>query len=626
MPAEQKTTRNPWAWIPTLYFAEGIPYIAVMTISVIMYKRLGISNADIALYTSWLYLPWVIKPFWSPFVDLLKTKRWWIVTMQLLIGAGLAGVAFFIPVPFFFRATLAVFWLVAFSSATHDIAADGFYMLALDTHKQAMYVGIRSTFYRIASIMGQGVLIIVAGFLETHTGLQPLQISVEAGPGLHTRVVTEAGVPLPAAPATGEPCFVAFPPALTLGTETIPSDSAARLKAFAAEQNRLNGFVSAAEITSRAATGSDLSWWAGHVSQPLGSWIRRHFGENREPLPETALAGNTALVSVRLSRAPAPGESHVLVMHPDKGDKSIAMAGDDRLVFTAENWNTPAWLVIQADPKLDKPSHASFRGSSGNIPLAWSITFFIMAGLFIAFFLYHRYALPRPASDKPSAEVTAKNIVREFATAFSTFFRKKQVAAGIFFMLTYRFAEAQLLKLVTPFLLDQQDVGGLGLTTGEVGLVYGTIGILSLTIGGILGGLIAARGGLKKWLWPMALSMILTTVTFLYLAYTLPDNLLIINLCVGLEQFGYGFGFTAYMLYMIYYAEGEFKTSHYAICTAFMALGMMLPGMFAGWLQEQLGYRHFFLWVMICSIIPLIATALLKIDPEFGKKQPKTAG
>lgn len=623
MTQKNETTANPWSWIPTLYFAEGIPYIAVMTISVIMYKRLGISNADIALYTSWLYLPWVIKPFWSPFVDILKTKRWWILTMQLLIGAGLAGVAFFIPVPFFFRATLAVFWLVAFSSATHDIAADGFYMLALDSHKQAMYVGIRSTFYRIASIMGQGVLIIVAGFLESHTGLEPLQLEVKALPGHHSALQMEPAAPGAAAPSGGETFFTAYPEKVLLGTGTISGDSASLIKAFALEQNRLNGFVKPAPTPALDLKNQETSWWTGHISHPLGSWIRRHFGERREVTQEAAITGNTTLVQIRMNQPPAPGASHILVMHAVKGDKSIALVGDDRLVFTADNWDQPAWVVLQADPKLQEESTATFRGTSGNIPLAWSITFFIMAGLFIAFFLYHRFALPRPAGDKPSAQATATNIVREFATAFSTFFRKKQVAAGIFFMLTYRFAEAQLLKLVTPFLLDHKEVGGLGLTTGEVGLVYGTIGILSLTIGGIVGGIAAARGGLRKWLWPMALSMILTCITFLYLAYAQPESLLIINICVGLEQFGYGFGFTAYMLYMIYYAEGEFKTSHYAICTAFMALGMMIPGMFAGWLQEQLGYRHFFLWVMICSAIPLIATSLLKINPQFGKKQPQ---
>jgi len=319
---KKKTTRNPWAWIPTLYFAEGIPYIAVMTISVIMYKRLGISNADIALYTSWLYLPWVIKPFWSPFVDILKTKRWWILVMQLFIGAGLAGVAFLIPVPFFFRATLAVFWLVAFSSATHDIAADGFYMLALDSHNQALYVGIRSTFYRIASIMGQGVLIIVAGFLESHTGLPPVILEVDAGPGKGAPVVMEAPPALPGDMTGEESFFIAFPSKIELGTRTIPGDSAAGIRKFALEQNRLNGFVKPQQEAGRQAEEKQESWWSGHISGPLGAWIRRNFGEPGTPTAATAASGNTTLAHIRLSKPPAPGESHVLVMHLDKGGKA----------------------------------------------------------------------------------------------------------------------------------------------------------------------------------------------------------------------------------------------------------------------------------------------------------------
>ena len=417
---------SPWAWVPTLYFAQGLPYVAVMTISVIMYKRLGISNTDIALYTSWLYLPWVIKPFWSPFVDLLKTKRWWVVTMQMLVGAGLAGVAFTLPTDFFFQASLAVFWLVAFSSATHDIAADGYYMLALEPHEQAFFVGIRSTFYRISTIAGQGILVMIAGALET---------------------------------------------------------------------------------------------------------------------------------------------------------------------------------------------------STGKIPMSWSITFFIMAGLFIAFCLYHKFILPKPASDKPSVTVTASNLMKEFFATFASFFKKKQVAIAILFMLFYRFPEAQLVKLITPFLIDPREVGGLGLTTTEIGLTYGTIGIIGLTIGGILGGILASRGGLKKWLWPMALIISLPNIAFVYLASVQPESFWVINLCVFIEQFGYGFGFTAYMLYMIYFSDGEHKTAHYAICTAFMALGMMLPGIAAGWLQEQLGYENFFIWVMICCIGTLVVTAFLKVDPNFAKKQ-----
>jgi PAT family beta-lactamase induction signal transducer AmpG len=586
-----------------------------MTISVIMYKRLGISNTDIALYTSWLYLPWVIKPFWSPFVDILKTKRWWILAMQIFLGAGLAGIAFLIPVPFFFRATLSVFWLVAFSSATQDIAADGFYMLALTTHEQAMYVGIRSTFYRVATIVGQGILIILAGLMESGTGLKPVQIEVEAAPGIVAEAVVDTtlrGV---------EAGFTVNPASIRMATGLIPADSAASAKDFAMKQNRMNGFINVQGGNTGREDEGKASWWSGHISRPLGSWVRQNFGEPTVPVSTVSGTGNLFLARIQMNQPPAPGEERILVMKFDKGDKSISIAGDDRFVFSEKNWNKPAWIVIQADPKLNKPSSASFRGTSGNIPFAWSVTFFIMAGLFVAFFLYHRFILPYPATDKPAAEATAANIVREFGAAFGTFFKKKQVVAGIFFFLTYRFAEAQLLKLVTPFLLDTREIGGLGLTTGEVGLVYGTVGILSLTVGGIIGGFAAANGGLKKWLWPMALSMILTVVTFLYLAYKMPENLLVVNICVGIEQFGYGFGFTAYMMYMIYYAEGEYKTSHYAICTAFMALGMMIPGMFAGWLQEQLGYRHFFVWVMICSIIPIVATALLKIDPEFGKKK-----
>jgi len=417
---------SPWAWIPSLYVAQGLPYVAVMTISVIMYKRMDISNTDIALYTSWLYLPWVIKPFWSPFVDILKTKRWWIFTMQLLIGAGFAGIAFMVPLPLFFQGTLAFFWLLAFSSATHDIAADGFYMLGLEPNQQAMFVGIRSTFYRIATILGQGVLIMLAGYLERVTG---------------------------------------------------------------------------------------------------------------------------------------------------------------------------------------------------TIQFAWSITFFVLAGLFIVFSFYHRFFLPKPASDAPNPELNVSDVMKEFRETFVSFFSKPHITTALFFMLTFRFSEAQLVKLINPFLLDPIERGGLGLNTQTVGFVYGTMGILGLTAGGIIGGIAASYGGLKKWIWPMTLSVLLLSATYLYLSYTQTGNLFIINVCVVVEQFGYGFGFTAYMLYLMYFSDGRHKTAHYAICTGFMALGMMIPGMFAGWLQEQLGYNHFFGWIMICSIIPIIAVSLLKIDPEFGRKK-----
>ena len=416
---------SPWAWIPTLYFAQGLPYVAVMTISVIMYKRLGISNAELAFYTGWLNLPWVIKPLWSPFIDLIKTKRWWITWMQLLIGAGLAGIAFTIPTDYFFQLTLAVFWLLAFSSATHDIAADGFYMLGLSSHEQALFVGIRSTFYRIATIAGQGLLIMLAGHLETTTG---------------------------------------------------------------------------------------------------------------------------------------------------------------------------------------------------NIPFAWSITFMVLAGLFLALWGWHKFILPRPDSDKPAQHVSTSTLMHEFLETFVSFFRKKQAGIAILFMLLYRLPEAQLAKMSIPFLIDPVGEGGLGLTTEQIGFVQGTVGIIGLTLGGILGGIAVSRHGLKRWLWPMVWAISLPDIVYVYLSYVQPSSLLLVNTCVFIEQFGYGFGFTAYMLYLIYFADGEHKTAHYAICTAFMALGMMIPGMAAGWLQEVMGYQVFFIWIMVCTLATFGVTALLKIDPQFGKK------
>ena len=410
---------NPWAWVPTLYFAQGLPYIAVMTISLIMYKRMGISNADVAFYTGWLNLPWVIKPLWSPFVDLIKTKRWWITSMQLLIGAGLAGIAFTIPTEHFFQLTLAAFWLLAFSSATHDIAADGFYMLGLDNKDQALFVGIRSTFYRIATISGQGLLVMLAGHLETTTN---------------------------------------------------------------------------------------------------------------------------------------------------------------------------------------------------NIPFAWSITFYVLAGLFLGAWAYHKFILPRPDADAPAKHISAKNILKEFLLTFVTFFQKKGALAGILFMLLYRFPEAQLAKMSIPFLVDPISEGGLGLTTEQIGFVQGTVGIIGLTLGGILGGIAVARHGLKRWIWPMVCAISIPDAVYVYLSHALPQTLSIVNVCVFIEQFGYGFGFTAYMLYLIRFADGEHKTAHYAICTAFMALGMMIPGMFAGWLQEWMGYQLFFIWIMACTLVTFGATALLKLE------------
>lgn len=258
--------------------------------------------------------------------------------------------------------------------------------------------------------------------------------------------------------------------------------------------------------------------------------------------------------------------------------------------------------------------------STSDIPLSWAIVFGILSALFLIFALYHSWALPKVEIDRDTATRSAAEIRREFIGVFAAFFRKKQVWTAIIFMLLYRLPEAQLVKLINPFLLDPVNAGGLGLSTSEVGFVYGTVGIIGLTLGGIIGGIVAARQGLRHWMRPMAWSMSLTCLTFVYLSYAVAPSLTAINICIFIEQFGYGFGFTAYMLYLIYFSEGEHRTAHYSICTGFMALGMMLPGMAAGWIQETVGYRAFFIWTMVCCVATIGVTYLLKIDPTFGKK------
>lgn len=612
---------NPWAWIPTLYFAEGLPYVAVMTISVIMYKRLGISNTDIALYTGWLYLPWVIKPFWSPFVDIFKTKRWWTLTMQWFLALSLAGIAFSIPTPFFFQLTLAVFWIVGFTSATHDIAADGFYMHALTEHEQSFYVGIRSTFYRIATVAGQGLLVIIAGLIETGTGLDPALVQVEASPN-YTNTLTLPTFDEVDIDTQKEAHFVYTSPIVKAGTIAVSNDSTAvkdritELERAVKASNISNKFVIAETATEAKASKNEKK------ESAFTTWVRDTFGEKREVASNAT--DNVAVVGVRLSKQPAADETKILNVTFKDGDQSIKLEQNTlspRFEFTSENWDKPAYLLFRIDHKIKNTTSATFEGASGKISFAWMTVFIVLSAFFFIVSIYHNWILPKPASDHPSKDVTAGNILKEFFDTFKSFFTKKQAGVAILFMLLYRLPEAQLVKLINPFLLDPIDKGGLGLTTGQVGFVYGTVGIIGLTIGGIIGGLVAAKGGLKKWLWPMAWSMSLTCLTFIYLSYVQNHSLLTVNICVFVEQFGYGFGFTAYMLYLIYFSEGEHKTTHYAICTGFMALGMMLPGMASGWLQETIGYRHFFVWTIICCAATIAVCAFIKIDPSFGKKK-----
>ena len=408
---------RPAAWLPSLYFAQGLPNVAVTVLSVVLCKNLGLGNAQIALYTAWLQLPWVLKPAWAPLVDLSGTKRRWIVAMQALLGAGLACFAFTLDAGAGMQALFALFWLLAFASATHDIAADGFYMLALSPPQQAAFSGVRSTVFRLSMIAGQGGLVAAAGLLTER---------------LH------------------------------------------------------------------------------------------------------------------------------------------------------------------------------------DVRLAWAAVFGGLAASFLLLAWHHAVRLPRPAADAPHPHPHDAASLRRFVGVFRVFLARRDIVTIVAFLLLFRLPEAQSLKLVVPFLLDPTASGGLGLSTAQVGLVYGTAGVCALTLGGLLGGWLVSRSSLDAWLLPMALAMHVPNGLFLALAWWQPASLATISAGLVVEQFGYGFGFTAYMLYMMRVADGPHRTAHYALCTGFMALGLMLPGMASGWLQQRLGYAGFFAWVCLCSLPSFAMAAVVR--------------
>lgn len=554
MASEPATVKNrsPWLWVPSLYFAEGIPYVIAMTVSVIMYKTMGVSNAALAFWTSVLYLPWVIKPIWSPFVDVISTKRNWVLITQFILGCCFIGVALVVRLPLWFALTLIVLWIIALASATHDIAADGFYMIGLDEHQQTWFVGIRSTFYRMAMIVGQGLIVMLTGYIMSKTGLKPVSITAMAVPPNEIMQVLDENN-LPAIKASEQPNIVVIP---------------AEVKV---------------PIYNPAEPGSD-----------------------------------SANVFICLSAPPKKEETVVVNFGRKKGSKDIWLTSAGRLEFTAENWNKPVKVTLKVDHRLREPVVSQFEATAGDIPFSWAVSFGILGVFFLLICLYHKLMLP---TGLETVRVKSQELKSSWLKVFSSFFQKKGIVSALSFLLFYRLAESQLVKMASPFLLDSQEAGGLALTTTQVGFVYGTVGIICLTIGGILGGIVAARNGLKRWVLWMALAINIPDLVYVYLSYVQPDNFMIVTICVAIEQFGYGFGFTGYMLFMLYLAEGEYKTSHYAIATAFMALGMMLPGMISGKLQDLMGYRTFFVYIMFCTIPSFLVASLVKIDPDFGKKK-----
>jgi PAT family beta-lactamase induction signal transducer AmpG len=448
--------------------------------------------------------------------------------------------------------SIALFAVAAIASASHDIAADGFYMHALDQHKQAFFVGIRSTFYRIAMLTAMGAIPLAAGLVQERTGLDPVSLTVNAIPRSQVN-------------------FVSVPEPVSTAKDVTPA----------------------------------LVLLPGEISIPLAQSV------DQQP--------DTAISFIVLSAPPVDDENIVVALDYKSGSKNIKLAPGQtkRFEFTKDNWNKPVPVVFTVDPNLSQPATAEFTVSAGNIAFSWMISLALLGIFLLLLGIFHKFMLPYPAEVKAADSVSLK----VYVDVFVSFFKKPGIIPALLFFMLYRFGEAQSIKIATPFLVDARGNGGIGLTAAQYGLAYGSIGMLALTVGGILGGICAARYGLKKLIWLMALSMNLPNMGLLYIALVqpLPSDALIYGAIV-LEQFGYGFGFTAYMLFMLHFVgDSKYKAAEYAIGTSLMAFGMMLPGMLSGYVQEWLGYKDFFIYVLLCTLPGMALIPFLKIDPEFGK-------
>jgi PAT family beta-lactamase induction signal transducer AmpG len=548
-------SRNPWAWVPTLYFYQGIPYSIVMITSGVIYKTMGESIAVFAFWTSILYLPWAVKPLWSPYVEVTSTKRNWVVITQLLLGIAFLAAGFAMKLPMYFPVTLALFGIVALSSASHDIAADGFYMHALDQHRQSFFVGIRSTFYRFAMLTSLGLLPLVAGIIQEKTGLEPLQFTVRSVPATDYVPVDQASIQVKQ--KKGKPEILLFP------------------------------------------------------KQPL------------IPLYEKDRATqDSTVIYLALSAPPEAGRTIVVNLNRNSGSKDIdqVRGHSGRFEFTSSNWNQPFPVTLKVDHNLKNGVESGFKATAGDIALSWTLSLALLGIVLLVLGIYHRFLLPHPVEHR---DEKSRAGFRIYVDVFVSFFTRKGIIPALLFFLLYRFAEAQLVKVATPFLVDSRSAGGIGMTSAQYGIAYGTVGMVCLTIGGILGGITAARYGLKRLIWLMAIAMNLPNAVYIFLAAAqpMPTSLWVYG-SIAIEQFGYGYGFTAYMLYMLaFVGESRYKTAEYAIGSSLMALGMMLPGMISGYMKEMLGYPHFFTYVLICTIPGMIVIKFLKIDPGFGIKR-----
>jgi len=411
---------NPLKWIPSTWFAMGLPFVALSTASAIMYKNFGISDTSIAFWTSLIMLPWTLKPLWGPFLEMFKTKKYFVYITQIFTGCLFGLVALSLKLDHFFAISISLLAIIAMSASTHDTAADGIYLNELDSKQQAKYVGWQGAFYNIAKIVSGGLLVYLAGELEKKYSLMN----------------------------------------------------------------------------------------------------------------------------------------------------------------------------------------------------AWGIVMLLYAIIMIVLGLYNMKVLPTGGNSKNV------NSLKEGFTVLQeviiTFFQKKNIGYGIIFILCYRFAEGQAIKITPLFFKASRSAGGLGLSTSQIGLLYGVFGAAAFVLGSIIAGYyVSNKGGLtRKPLLVLCTFFNLPFAAYAYLAMVQPESLNVIATAVAIEYFGYGFGFVGLILYIMQQiAPGKYKMANYAFGSGLTNLGFMIPSMISGYLSDTMGYQYFFIWVLI-STIPAFLISLLVPLPK----------
>ena len=569
------STKKSWLWIPTLFFAEGLPYFIVLTVSVFLFKRFGISTSDIIAYTGLFYLPWVLKPFWSPLVDIVKTKRTWICYMQLLMAIGLGGIALVMMLPNFFEYSIFFFWLIAFASATHDISVDGFYILSLNKKQQAGFIGARTIFYQVALLIGQSLIILFAENLEPYVSVGAGEFKIVATPDKYISETAKLES-FNYKPITGPLRIIAGKKSIEIGTDPKMAEEIASFREIIHNFNLMNNF---SNDESSILSPSEMN--------------------NKK-------VGNVGLINLHLSKKPDKNEEYNVSVEQVDGSEKIKIIEGGTLKFNSKNWNKPALVLAQVDSSIFQRTEAVFRIQSNQVQFAWIIPFGICSGIFLLLFIFHKRILPYPYEDKSVAQKYNLSFWKNYVRIIVRFFEKKKVVAIILFLVLYLFVETQISKTSAMFLADKRIFGGLGLPGDIVKYLLTYYNIISFGAGILVGGLILNKGKLRAWLLPMAVVMNIPSLLYAYLAFAQPTDYIIIYACVLCQQLCFGFGTAGYILYMINVAEGEFKTSHYSIATGFMTLGIIISGMLSIPISKQIGYKYFY-FSLILFVIPVIS-------------------